>query len=130
MNSGMSQKDIATEVGTSQQTMVKWVGEGKWDEIKSSVNATNTEQIGYLNKMLKLLNEQGIKALMDDDPTTNPDNDGIIKLTKAIHYLQTKTSAGQMYETGLEFLKFLQKEEPLLAKQVAPLFTVFIKQMV
>lgn len=128
LNGHMTQKEIAADVGVSEQAMCRWASDGKWDELKTELNATNDEQIAFLNKQLRLLNEAGIKALSDDDPTTNPDTDGIIKITKAIHYLKTKTGVGQMYETGMEFLKFLQKEDAALAKQVAPLFHAFIKQ--
>ncbi len=128
MHGDHTQKEIAAEVGTSEQSLCKWVKEGKWDELKTEVITSDEAEIAMLRKQLRLLNEFGVKALEDDDPATNPDTDGIIKITKAIHYLKTKTSNGQMYETGLEFLKFLQKENPALAKQVAPLFTQFIRQ--
>jgi len=128
LNSKYNQKEIAKEVDIAEKTMSKWVNEEKWDLLKNEVNADNQQQIAYLNKQLNMLNEAGIKSLEDDDPTTNPDTQRIIMITKAIHYLRTKTSAGQMYETGLEFLKYLTKEDPELSKKVAPHFTAFIRQ--
>jgi DNA-binding XRE family transcriptional regulator len=127
INGKMNQKQIASEVDVSEVTMSKWVNENKWDSLRESIVATNAEQIAFLQRQLTLLNEAGIRALEDDDPATNPDTDGIIKLTKAIHYLQTKTSTGQMYQTGTEFISFLQRINPALAKDVAPLFNQFIK---
>ena len=127
LNGKMTQKAIAEDVGVSENTMTAWVKENKWAELRETLVATNEEQIAFLQKQLRLLNEQGIKYLEDDDPKTNPDTDGIIKLTKAIHYLQSKTTTGQMFQTGTEFIKFLQKHAPHLVKEVSPLFTAFIK---
>ena len=127
LHSKMTQKEIACEVDVSENTMTDWKIDGKWELLKTSIVTTDAEQLAQLRKILKRLNEQADEYLNDDDPTTNPDTDGIIKITKAIHYLQTKTGVGQMYETGLAFLTFLQKQSPNLAKQVAPLFHAFIK---
>jgi DNA-binding transcriptional regulator LsrR (DeoR family) len=128
LNSEMNQKQIAAEVGISEQAMVRWVKEGKWGELKTSLNANNAKQIAQLQRILQKLNDEAIEALDDEDPNTNPDADGIIKITKAIAYLRTKTTPGQMYETGTLFLGFLSKVNLDLAKQVAPLFTAFIKE--
>jgi DNA-binding XRE family transcriptional regulator len=128
LNSQFNQKEIAAQVGISEQTMTKWSNDGGWDKLKVSLLTTNAEQLAFLYDVLKKLNEQARIALTDDDPETTPDTDGIIKITKAIHYLQTKTGIGQMYETGMAFLTFLQRENPPLAKDVAPLFHAFIKE--
>jgi DNA-binding XRE family transcriptional regulator len=128
LNSQFKQKEIAAQVGISEQTMTKWVNEGDWEKLKTSLLTTNAEQLAFLYDVLKKLNEQAQIALTDDDPKTNPDTDGIIKITKAIHYLQTKTGVGQMYETGMAFLTFLQRENPAMAKDVAPFFHAFIKE--
>src|ERR1700733_3350539 len=122
-----TQKAIASEVDVAEKTLSKWVNEGKWDNLKTDLVASNTEMLGQLQKLLQKKIEEGEIALADDDPNTNPDEDGIIKLAKSIHYLQTKTNTGQMYETGMEFLSWLQKVNVELAKQVAPLFLKFIK---
>jgi transposase-like protein len=128
LNGSDTQKVIAEEVDISEQTLCKWIKEEKWDLLKTNEIASNAKQLAFLYKVFEKLNIEAETALSDDDPTTKPDADGIIKITKAIHYLKTRTGVGQMYETGMVFLSFLQKENPSLAKLVAPLFRSFIKQ--
>ncbi len=127
LNSQCSQKEIAKEVGVNENTIGRWVAAEKWDLLKNEVGANNESLIASLTKQLNKLIADGIKALEDDDPKTNPDTQAQIMTAKAIHYLRTKTGTGQMYETGMAFLGYLQKENPELAKLVAPVFHAFIK---
>ena len=128
LNSKLSQKEICTEVGISEVTMSTWVRDNKWGDLKNNLTITDAEQIASLERLLQGVIEEGNRFLEDDDPTTNPDADKIIKLAKAIAYLKNKSGAGQMYETGMAFLQFLQREDPELAKTIAPLFMAFIKE--
>lgn len=130
MHSEYSQKQIAEIVEVSEQALVDWVRDGKWKELKTSVNADDAELIASLEKQLQLLNEENLKALTDDDPATKPNTDGALKLAKSLHYLRKRFSPGQLYATGSEFLKYLQPINPDLAKKVAPHFTSFIKSKI
>ncbi len=130
LHSNLNQKAIAIEVDVSEQTMSSWVREGKWSELKTPMGVTDEEIIFNLETLLNLKIAEGKKYLEDDDPKTNPDGDGIVKLAKAIAYMKKKAGPAQMYQTGIAFLTYLSKENPDLARQVSPLFQAFIKSVV
>lgn len=123
-----TQKEIAEKVGTTPQTMTKWVGEENWEALRKSLTTTKAEQLAFLYDILAKMTEEGKKALEDDDPATNPDYDGISKISKAIERLEKETNVGEMMQTGILFLSFLKVENLELAKQVNHWFMIFIKE--
>lgn len=123
-----TQKEIAEKVGTTPQTMTKWVGEENWEALRKSLTTTKAEQLAFLYDILAKMTEEGKKALEDDDPATNPDYDGISKISKAIERLEKETNVGEMMQTGILFLSFLKVENLELAKQVNYWFMIFIKE--
>lgn len=127
INTPMSQKDIADKAGVSQQTMVKWVKEGNWDAQKKSLTTTRAEQLALLYEILAKLNANAKASLEDDDPETNPDSDGIIKIAAAIQKLEKEAGIGEMILTGLALLKFVQKEDLEACKVINKWFYLFIQ---
>jgi len=107
----LTQKEIAAKVGTSEVSISKWVNEGKWDALKKTLQTTKEEQLKNLYQLLEMLNKQAKDSLEDDDPDTNPDADKIIKITKAINYLEKDSGGmGQVYLTLMDFMSFVQRE--------------------
>ena len=54
--------------------------------------------------------------------------DMYVKYTAAVKNLETETSAGQMYETGIPFIRFVSKDNNELAKEITNYFDAFIMQ--
>lgn len=75
--SGRTQKEIAEMVGVSEQTIVRWKDEGKWEELKGANNLTANQVIGNLYRMALELSK---------DPTSNADR--IAKIASAIDRLK------------------------------------------
>lgn len=123
----LTQKEIASRVGVSEQTLVKWVKDSNWDKLKRSLLVTKKEQLNYLYEILEGLTREGKEALSDNDPETVPNADGIIKITKAIKTLETETGIGETVDICTQLIQFLQESNPQLAKQVMPYFDTFIK---
>lgn len=123
-----TQKEIAQKVDVSEQTMSKWVREEEWESMRKSLTTTKAEQLAFLYDILAKMTAEGKKALADDDPKTNPDYDGISKISKAIERLEKETNVGEMMQTGMLFLKFLKTEDIDLAKQFNHYFMLFIQE--
>lgn len=121
-----TQKEIAAKVGISENSITKWVKDGKWDTMRKTLLSTKQEQLTMLYDILDKLNKEGKAALEDDDPNTNPNADAIIKITNAIKKLETQTGIGEMIETGTRFIKFVQGEDLPLAKDITKWFDLFI----
>lgn len=127
LSTQLTQKQIAEKVGVAEKTMSKWVNEGKWEAQRKSLTTTRAEQLALMYEILAKLNAAAKAALEDDDPTTNPDSDGIIKIASAIQKLEKEAGVGEMIQTGLALLKFVQAEDLDAAKVINKWFYIFIQ---
>jgi DNA-binding XRE family transcriptional regulator len=123
-----TQKEIAAQVGVSEQTMTSWVKNEKWSDMRESLTTTKAQQLAFMYDILAKMTAAGKAALEDDDPTTNPDYDGIAKISKAIERIEKETNIGEMIQTGILFLKFMKTEDMELAKQINHWFYIFIQE--
>jgi len=56
-DSSITQAEIAEKVGVSKVTVCKWVKEGKWEELQTSLLVGKEEQLARLYKQLRRLND-------------------------------------------------------------------------
>lgn len=127
-DSSITQAEIAEKVGVSKVTVCKWVKEGKWQELQTSLLVGKEEQLSRLYRQLKLLND----AIEDREEGKNfagsKDADAILKITAAIRNLETETNIAEKMSTGKEFLSFVRKTSGFdFSKEVAKLFNAYIK---
>lgn len=127
---GQAQPEIAGRAGISGNTLTKWINEEQWESMRKSLTTTKTEQIAFLYEILAKMTAEGRAALEDDNPKTNPDYDGITKITRAIERLEKDTSVGEMIQTGIEFLKFMKDENLDVAKLFNHWFMIFIQERI
>lgn len=123
----LTQKEIAEEVGVSEVSMSHWVNEGRWENMRKSLTTTKAEQLAFLYDIMAKLTEEGKKALEDDDPDTNPDTDAISKISKSIERLEKDAGVGEMIQTGIAFISFVEKEDIEPAKIISHWFYLFIQ---
>ena len=122
----LSQKEIAEKVEVTQKTLGKWVNEGLWESLRTSLLTSKTDQIRRLYDILSKVTTavESSEGGIGDTKMA----DMMIKYTAAIHNIETETSAGQMFETGMQFIRFVQKDNVELAKTVGSYFDAFIQQ--
>ncbi len=125
---GQAHPEIADRAGISDNMLTKWVNEEQWDIMRKSLATTKTEQLTFLYEILAMMTVEGREALADDDPKTNPDYDGITKITRAIERLEKDTNLGEMIQTGIQFLKFMKDENLDVAKLFNHWFMIFIQE--
>lgn len=100
-------KVVAKRVGVSENTMSKWVNEFNWKSLRKRLLVSK-------DTMLSNLYEQ-LEALDDDIRASNkkyPDSkqaDIKIKLTAAIRNMETELAIADLVESGMRFIKHLQK---------------------
>jgi hypothetical protein len=123
----MTQKDIARRVGTSEQTMTKWVNEGKWDAMRRTLLVTNEEILRDLYTVLAGMKDEAKIAATDGDPNTQPNTDGIYKMALAIRKLENQTGVGAIIASLKQFITFIQPENFELSKEVTKWADLFIK---
>ena len=126
-DSGITQAEIADRVGVSKVTLCKWVKDGKWQQLQTSLLVGKEEQLARLYRQLKQLND-AIDNREGNNIVGSKDADAILKLTVAIKNLETETNIAEKMATGKEFLSFVRKTAGFeTSKDVAKLFNAYIK---
>jgi len=119
--SGRTQKEIAEIIGVSEQTIVRWKDEGKWEELKGANNLTANQVISNLYK----------RALeLSADPSFNADR--IAKIASAIDRLKpTKNTLTSYISAFIDFGDWCKKKGYLNeAKTFVKLQKAFIQDFV
>lgn len=69
VNEGVTQKEIAERLNLTEKTVSKWVKEGEWDKLKTSMLVTKDNQLTALYRQLENLNgEIAIRPIVRDIP--------------------------------------------------------------
>lgn len=93
---GESQKQIAERIGTSQQTITRWVKDGQWDTIRASHTVSRHELV---NKMLASINQRL------DHEDWSPDE--LAKAASAIEKLDKQTNIVTIIEVFSAYNRWL-----------------------
>ena len=56
LKENLTQQEIAERVGVSRQTLSRWMGAGKWEEMKTGLTLTREQQIGELHRQVAEIN--------------------------------------------------------------------------
>lgn len=105
----LEQKIVAKKVGVSEKTMGKWVNDFNWKSLrnrllvgKEEVLSNLYEQIGELNTSIR--NKEEGKRYGD-----TKEADSLVKYTASIRNLETELAIADLVESGIRFVKHLQK---------------------
>ncbi len=106
----LEQKIIAKKVGVSEKTIGKWVNDFGWKKLRNRLLA-GKEQI--LNDLYEELERMQIAINNRDEKegkkwATPAEADVRIKTTASIRNLETELGIGDLVESGIRFVKYLQ----------------------
>lgn len=124
---GLSLKQAAEKAEVPESTISAWAAQEKWDAQRKALTASKAEQLTFLYDILAKLTEQGKAALEDDDPKTKPDTNAIDKISRSIERLEKDGGIGNMIQTGIELLKYVQEEDLSAAKIIDKWFYLFLQ---
>lgn len=103
--SGERQNVIAEKVGTSKQTVNRWVAEGEWDKRRAAQSVTRAE---IVNNLLRAINDEVERLNDEKDPDVAGACDKLSKLAAAIEKLDKKANVVDAIEVFMAFGKWLQ----------------------
>lgn len=105
----LDQKVIANKVGVSEKTMSKWVNDFGWKNLRNRMLIGKEEILSNLYEQLEELNTT-IKAKPSGARFGDSKQaDTLIKYTASIRNLETELAIGDLVESGIRFIKHLQK---------------------
>ena len=104
-------KVVAKRVGASEKTISKWVAEGNWKVLRNRLLISKDQQITLLYEQLEKLNI-AIQSKESGYADTK-EADILIKYTAAIRNLETDLAIADLVESGIRFVKHLQRTQTL-----------------
>ena len=103
---GEPQNMIAERIGTSKQTVNRWVAEGGWAEQRAARHVTRPELV---NKLLKTIDKMIEEVNVSKDPALAAGvGDKLAKLASVIEKLDKKANVVDAIEVFMAFGKWLQ----------------------
>ena len=127
LDGNYTQEEIADKVGTTRQTVSRWVKAENWEEIKASVTITPAQIIAQWNRQIIEINKK-INARPDGERfATIQEADAIAKLAGAIKKLEADIGVPDCVSVAMRFLSWLRPLDIEAAKQFNTLFDAFIK---
>ncbi len=123
------QKEIAERTGISENTISKWISEGKWESLKKNFLLTREER---MSDLLDELTE--LQASVKLKPAGERFADSKLadvrrKLIKDIKELETKAATGEVIHALTQLIKFARHEDFAEAKIITKWSDIFIKQL-
>ena len=127
LDGNYTQEEIADKVGTTRQTVSRWVKTENWEEIKASVTITPAQIIAQWNRQIVEINKK-INARADGERfATTQEADALSKLAGSIKKLEADIGVPDCVSVAMRFLSWLRPLDIEAAKQFNNLFDAFIK---
>lgn len=127
LKENLTQAEIAERVGTSRQTIIRWIKDEKWEILKTSLTLTREEQIAMLYRQVAEINGAIAKREEGQRFATSKEADILGKLAAAINKMETDAGIADICEVGMKFIEWLRQVDLDKAKDTAALYDAFIK---
>jgi len=127
LDGNYTQEEIADKVGTTRQTVARWIKDGSWDSIKASIAITPAQIIVQWNRQIIEVNNAIAEREEGKRFATSAEADALAKLAGAINKLQNDIGVSDCVSVAMRFLSWLRPLDIEAAKQFNNLFDAFIK---
>lgn len=125
----LDQKTCAKRIGVSEVTFSKWVNTLNWKALRNRLLISKEEQLNALYEQLEALNENIRNS--DSKHADTKQADILIKLTAAIRNLETDLAIADLVESGIRFMKHLQRTGTMeQVQEVSELWNSFIQSSI
>lgn len=127
LNGTFTQEEIAEKVGTTRQTVSRWVKQGAWDELKASLTITPAQILAGLNRQIVEINNNINQREEGKRFATVPEADTLAKLASAIKKIEQDVGIADIVDVGIRFTNWLRALDLDKAKEFNNLLDAFIK---
>lgn len=102
-------KVVAKKVGVSEKTISAWVDKFQWKSLRNRLLVGKEELLNNMYEQMQELNEHIRLKPVGKKYGDTKEADTLIKYTAAIRNLETDLSIADIIDSGIRFIKFLQK---------------------
>ena len=127
VNGSFTQEEIAAKVGTTRQTVSRWIRDGAWDQVKASYTITPEQILAGLNRQIIEINNKVNSRPEGERFATVAEADTLAKLASSIKKIETDAGIADIVNVGIKFTNWLRQTDLELAKRFSDLLDAFIK---
>ena len=127
VNGSFTQEEIAAKVGTTRQTVSRWIRDGAWDQVKASYTITPEQILAGLNRQIIEINNKVNSRPEGERFATVAEADTLAKLASSIKKIETDAGIADIVNVGIKFTNWLRQTDLDLAKRFSDLLHAFIK---
>jgi transcriptional regulator with XRE-family HTH domain len=127
LNGSYTQEEIAAKVGTTRQTVSRWVRDGAWEELKASRTITTEQLIAQYKRQLAEINKRVEARPSGERFPTIEEADAIVKTAGAIKKLEQDIGVSDCVSVAMRFLSWLRPVDADAARTFNDYFDAFIK---
>lgn len=124
------QKELAERVGTTPQTITKWIKEEAWENLRASVIITKDAELHRFYMQITELNDFIMNKPKGERFANSKEADALVKLTGAVRQLETDTSVADTIEVLKNFINHIRQDDYEKAKEVTNLADIYIKSII
>lgn len=125
------QKEISAKVGISENTIGRWVRDGKWELLRANMTVTKENVLSQWYAQLAEINREIAKRRDGERTPTSAESDKMIKISAAIKKLETETGIAEISSVCIRVCEFVRKNISLdKAKEINDIFNAFIESII
>ncbi len=129
LKENLLQKEIASKVGCTEKTLGKWIKDGNWEMLKSSIVVTKEQELRRWYIQVNQLNNL-IESRPDGERFATPkETDQLSKYAAGIRTMETETSAADAIEVCMRVINFIKKDDLQKAQEISDYFEAYIKTL-
>ena len=121
------QKEISKMVGAAENTIGRWVKDGKWELLRANLTTTKENVLSNWYAQLAEMNKNIADRKEGERFPTSSESDRMIKISSAIKKLETETGIAEITSVCIGLCEFIRKYDVEKAKEISEHFNAYIE---